>query len=376
MIKIKFAELGKVIVIINIIIAIMAFSGHAYEKNSKKQTNTVTVIDDIGRKVVVNLPLKTFVYHGHNCYLYETLRALNPELEVIGATNRFVRSGGYRYSSVYFPEFLNVTNIGLLKSPDYEIIAKLKPDIIFSDGACFTFDWKKTPYIPVIIMDVEPTVNLSILKQKVMKLALLLNREEEAKKYIEWYTKWFTKLKKRIMGVPKNKRPLVFLSYYDAVRYGDKRFSVAARNNRNTVIIHMAGGRSLGDEINGSGSIKIDAEWIINRNPDVIILTNNHWVDYDVKNPLKAQKMIDHFMRRSEFTHVRAVKDRRVYMMNTGHLVLGGASGLIGALYIAKWLYPKRLADFDPQAVHEEFVSKFQHLDIDLNAVWCVYPKP
>ena len=367
----KFIKSDKLIIIIAIISisAIAAVNGYAKAK-------IATIVDDTGRKVAVHMPIKTFVYHGHNCYLYETLRTLAIKAKVIGAIDRFVRPGGYRYSAIYFPEFLKITNIGLLKSPDYELIDKLKPDVIFSDGAYFTFDWRKTPGIPVIIMDIEPTINLTEFREKVMKLGALFNKEKEAKQYIYWWSKWFNELKERTKNIPEKDRPLVFMTYYDAIRYGIKRFSVGAKDNRYSTIVHMAGGRSIGDEINGSGSIKIDAEWIIRRNPDVIILTNNYWVDYDIKNPSKAKQMIDQFMNRPEFAHVSAVKNKRLYMMNGGHLVLGGANGLIDALYIAKWLYPKRFADMDPQAVHEEFITKFQHLDLDLDKTWCVYPKP
>ena len=374
----KFSKLGKLIMVVAVIaiISIVAFAGYASEKKSEIQGKTVTIVDDTGRKVAVHVPIKTFVYHGHNCYLYEMLRALGVEDRVIGVSDRFVRPGGYRYSPAYFPELLNVTDVGLLKSPDYELIDKLKPDAVFTDSTRW-YDWKKTPDIPVIIMDLRPTTDLTEFKKKVMELAILFNEEKEAKEYIEWHTKWFNEIKKRIEDIPYDKRPLVYIGYYNAVKYGGKTFQVPARDSYRSVIVRMAGGRPLGDEINGSGNINVDVEWVIKRNPDVMMFSiSEPYLGYDVTDPSKAKKMIEQFMSRSEFAHVSAVKNKRVYMVSHAYILCGGASGLINSLYLAKWLYPERFADIDPQAVHQEFVTKFQHLNLDVNKTWCVYPKP
>jgi len=368
----KFSKLALVLVMV----CVVMFSGCS-EKKPVEEGKTVTIVDDLGREVTVHVPIKTFVYHGHNCYLYETLRALGVQDRVIGASDRFVRPGGYRYSLSYFPELTNVTDVGLLKSPDYELINKLKPDVVFTDSEKW-YDWRKTPGIPVIVMDVKPTTNLTEFSEKVMKVGALFGKEKEAKEYIKWYTKWFNELKKRTEDIPSDKRPAVYIGYCYAVKYGIKTntFQVPAKDSYRSVIVRMAGGIPLGNEISGSGNIKVDAEWVIKRNPEVMVFSiNQPYLGYDVKDPSKVKEMVNKFLNRSDFVNVDAVKNKRVYMVSHAYILCGGGSGLINSLYLAKWLYPERFADIDPQAVHQEFVAKFQHLSLDVNKTWCVYPK-
>ena len=71
--------------------------------------------------------------------------------------------------------------------------------------------------------------------------------------------------------IAAEERPLVYIGYYDAVKYGSNTFQLPARDNYRNLMIDMAGGRGMGDEISGSGMPDVDTEWIITRNPDVII---------------------------------------------------------------------------------------------------------
>lgn len=368
--KIHKTGLGYLITVL-VIIGIGIFLGCISEKEPiEKQGETVTIIDDAGRTVTINIPIKSFVYHGHNSYVYETLRAINVSERIIGITDRFVRPGKYRYSEAYFPELINLTNVGLLKSPDYEVINTIKPDVLITDEERY-YEAEKTPYIPVIALDVKPTT----FRENTMKYGYLFNKEKEAKEYIDWYNKWENEIRRQIGDIPENEKPLVYIGYYDAVKYGSKVFQVPARDNYRSVMVHMAGGRTLGDEISGSGISKVDAEWIITQNPDVIIFSaSNHYVGYDVKDQSRVKKLIDDFLSRPEFAGVKAVKNKKVYVVSHAYLLCGGASGLIGTMYFAKWLYPERFADIDPRVMHQEFVTKFQHLDLNVNDTVCVYP--
>lgn len=368
--KISKKELGMLIAVAAIITAVIFSGCIEEEKPTEKQGKTVTIIDDAGRTVTIHTPIKSFVYHGHNSYVYETLRALGVRDRIIGATDRFVTPGKWRYSEAYFPELVNFTDVGLLKSPDYELINTLKPDVVFTDEErCYDAD--KTPGIPVIALDVKPTT----FKENTMKYGYLFNKEKEAKEYIDWYNKWENVIKNRTKDIPEDKKPLVYIGYYNAVKYGSKTFQLPARDNYRNVIVRMAGGRGMGDEINGSGILKVDAEWVIKRNPDVIIFSaSNKHVGYDITNSSKVAALRDAFLKRPEFAEVNAVKNKRVYIISHSYLLCGGASGLIASMYIAKWSYPDRFADIDPQVMHQEFVTKFQHLDLNVSHTVCVYP--
>jgi len=61
---------------------------------------------------------------------------------------------------------------------------------------------------------------------------------------------------------------------------------------------------------------------------------------------------------------VDAVKEDRVYIIS-GDFSLGPQM-TIGTVVVAKWLYPELFADLDPEAIHQEFLREFMHVDYDL----------
>jgi iron complex transport system substrate-binding protein len=77
---------------------------------------------------------------------------------------------------------------------------------------------------------------------------------------------------------------------------------------------------------------------------------------------------------------VTAVREKQVYVLS-GHFMYGGpyagCRGFLGTIYMAKWFHPELFEDLDPQAIHQEYLKRFQGLDIDLDEKGVfVYPEP
>jgi len=54
-----------------------------------------------------------------------------------------------------------------------------------------------------------------------------------------------------------------------------------------------------------------------------------------------------------------------------------GCRGFIQVAYMAKWFHPELFEDLDPKAIHQEYLTRFQGLDIDLDKKGVfVYPEP
>jgi iron complex transport system substrate-binding protein len=332
--------------------------------------------DDTGNSIRIPMPVTSYVYHGHNNFVYETLRAIDASDKIIGITDRYVTPGGMRYSETYFPELLSgVESIGDLQAINYEVINNLKPDVVFTDAGEY-YDPTKTPDIPVVAMD----VNIKNSKEACMVYGYILDKVSEAKDYVDWMNALEDEILDRTKTIPESKKPLVYLGSYSL---DTTSFSVPAKDNYQSVMVRSAGGKCIGDEIEGSGSLSVDAEWIISRNPDVIIFTagsailqDGERMGYDMANAQNVTKAIDEFMNRPEFANVNAIKNKKIFMVSHNYINCGGASGLIGTLYYAKWLHPDYFADMDAQAIHQEFVTRFQHLDLDITKSVCVYPPP
>jgi len=329
------------------------------------------VLDDAGRSVRIPEPVKSFVYHGHNSYVYETLRALGAADRIVGITDRFVTPGGNRYSKTYFPELLKITNVGSLDSVNYEVINNLAPSVVLTDALEY-YDPTKTPDTVVVALD----VNLTNPKEAAMKYGYIFGKVSEAKEYVNWYSDLENKIQERTKNIPESKRPLVYVSSYNV---DTTQFQVPAKDSYRAIMVKNAGGKYIGDEIKGKGDTiqNVDAEWVISRNPSVIIFSAaNSILGYDIQSPKNVTDAINEFLKRPAFANVDAVKNKKIYMVSHPYILCGGASGLIGTLYYAKWLYPDLFADMDVQAIHQEFVSRFQHLNLDVKKSISAYPLP
>ena len=62
-----------------------------------------------------------------------------------------------------------------------------------------------------------------------------------------------------------------------------------------------------------------------------------------------------------DWSKISAVKNKKVLLLS--HYVHGGASKLVGTMYIAKFLYPEYLPDLHPENVFQDWLTKYQHLD-------------
>ncbi|MHC1635004.1 MAG: ABC transporter substrate-binding protein, partial [Candidatus Methanospirareceae archaeon] len=69
---------------------------------------------------------------------------------------------------------------------------------------------------------------------------------------------------------------------------------------------------------------------------------------------------------------VPAVINNRVHIIDNDFF---GPSYVYGLAYIAKCHYPEIFSDFDPQAIHQEYINKFCGIDFDVSKQGAfVYP--
>ena len=327
----------------------------------------MTMIDDTGEVLKFFKPIESFIYHGHNSYIYETLRAIGVTDRLVGTSDRFVTPGKCRYSEAYYPELCGFTNVGILKSPDYEVINNLKPDVVISDEEQY-YDRTKTPGIPLIANDVR----LSNFRDATMKFGYIFDRVEEAEEYINWFNDWEDVIDEKVETISEDEKPLILLCYFNP---GATSFSLPARDSYRSVMARKAGGNYIGDRFEGAGSVTVDAEWVMEENPDVIIFSGStQYVGYDIEDPSEVIAMIDDFTSRPELAEVNAVKNNQVYVVSHAFLLCGGGSGLIGTAHFAKWMHPDLFADMNIQEMHQEFVTDFQHLDLDTEVCISAYP--
>ncbi|MDQ1312881.1 MAG: iron complex transport system substrate-binding protein, partial [Euryarchaeota archaeon] len=89
-----------------------------------------------------------------------------------------------------------------------------------------------------------------------------------------------------------------------------------------------------------------------------IIFTWSSPGGYSVDNDTQMQELWTRIVEAPELAEVDAVKDRQVHLMTTE--VTSRPRWFVGLAYLAKWFYPDQFEDLDPEAVHKEYLEKFQ----------------
>ena len=315
----------------------------------------LTVVDAADRIVTVNKPIEDGII-SFGTYTPEILRILGEQDKLV-AVNKYVKS-----NEVYFPELSKLPSIGSGGSPDLELVASLYPELVLA--------WTTKPERIAALVDVVPddcsVVSLMFYRpddmvEEAEKLAYILGKRDEAKYYINnFHNEYINLIKARTEGLSDEERPKVYVES----NWGDKYMTWAAGSAANG-FIEIAGGRNIFADTPGAGSITVDPEEVVKKNPDIII----RYIDtadagYEVDDPSKMETLRESIMNRPELANVNAVKSGAVYVMDKDPIY--GPDYPIAIAYWAKWSHPDLFEDLDPQAIHQQYID-IQGLDYDLD---------
>jgi iron complex transport system substrate-binding protein len=318
----------------------------------------LTFLDTVDKIVTVKKPLKRVVL-THPFHV-ETLRTLEVSEDMI------VGIAKQRWDEAFFPEFSDVPSVGWRWTPDIEAILNLHPDavILFTkpDATSATLE-SADPNISLIHITHR---NLPVYSEIVKKLGYIFDKEDEAEEFIDFYEECRNQISEEVEKLPEDDKLNVYFE-------SGKKYSI---HRKGAIQIRSAGGKDIFADQPAGGNV--DPESVIERDPDVIVkvaTTSVQWhypggYDIDADDIAELREVKEEIMSRPELQSVKAVKDGRVYVI-TVHLIdfypVGGCRHFVANAYTAKWLYPDLFEELDPHAMHQEYLTRFQRLDIDLD---------
>ncbi|MHC1635399.1 MAG: ABC transporter substrate-binding protein [Candidatus Methanospirareceae archaeon] len=332
----------------------------------------LTLIDSADRTVTVKKPIKRVVVFSE---ALETLRSIKATDKVVGVNKYVIRN------KVFFPEFHDYPNVGSVWSPDIEKALELKPDLVFLYA---TFSVSYCDDIQNKLQTADPSITVlrfdnyrpgDIYVKETLKMGYVLNKVKEAKEFMDFYREYMNTIKERVAKLSDEDKPRVYLECWRDWHTATKRAGWGQK-------LEMAGGYNIfGDE--PGEYIDVDPEAVIRRDPEIIVFIEKKAGGYEVDawNTTVLREIRDKFIDpdnpdyRPELATTTAVKNKKVYVI-TNH-VIGGTRNFIGIGYMAKWFHPELFKDLNPKAIHQEYLIRFQGLDIDLDKKGVfVYPEP
>ncbi|MDD3709012.1 MAG: ABC transporter substrate-binding protein [Methanothrix sp.] len=337
----------------------------------------LSILDGNGEPVTVHKPVERIVVE----YLdnAELVSILNASDKVVGIDYAVAKS------EFQFPDLSKRANIGQMNEPDYEAVLSTNPDLLLTFSPLNTqIKADNLPGVDVVFLGLYyPDLSdpkSSKFTDGVRKLGYILDEEERAEEYLTWRLGWIEEISSQGKSVSVEDRPKVLICAYPYAHLDTGTFRTYSLIDTLTQMAMLTGSRVMAEDLpeflGSSYRIDVDPEWVIEQDPDIILL---HLVahtysgmsldpanGYDADDPTDIEAAREAFTSRLELAGMTAVKNGDVYL-ECGSFRNDASGGLIGAAYMAKLFMPETFANLDPEAIHQEYLSRFLGLDYDLN---------
>ncbi|MGP1428816.1 MAG: ABC transporter substrate-binding protein [Fusobacterium sp.] len=338
----------------------------------KAVKETIIITDARGRKVEIGLPIST--------YAISTMDVIDYIIPLKGkeAFNMLVGSGqdgGHglnKYAKLYTPIVGNymehTAQISEHASPfDLEMLLAVQPDVLIVNSAMAAHKYSleieeqlAEAGIKIILIDVPGKDPEKSVQQTMKILGDLFQEKEKANEVINFIDKQYSLITKNLKNIKY--KPTV---YYEKSGYSEVFGPTATSKSGWGIIINIAGGKNIADEILGDkpvskgGGNTTDPEFVLKNNPDFIILSgvNDGWLDSSKE---KKNCKFD-IVNRNGWKDLKAVKNKNLYEF--AHSTSRSIYGFYPSLKMATIFYPEEFKGVNPEAILDEFFDKFMILD-------------
>lgn len=339
-----------------ITITLLIFTATTFSQgNNVLAQNEINITDTSERTVTIKQPIERVAILNDNAA--EIMRALGVEDKIVGIHQ--VMKG-----NPYWPEEIQekpvVTSFSEI---NYEMLAEVQPQLVISSTSTHGVVGEQGNLKAFDIVDLKLNLRRpGLLKDEIIILGKIFDKEKEAEELIQFYQNYEDMISSAIENIPLEDRPRIFLEYHA----GD--FSTSGKESRFYEQTILAGAVNIASEF--KGDYKVNAEWVIKKNPDIILREHGASLGFDVDSYDLAQQVREEIISRPGLEYTTAVQEGNVYILPID--IYSRPRYIIGVAYLAKWLYPQLLTEMDPELIHKEYLERFQ--GIEYSGLWA-YPE-
>lgn len=297
-------------------------------------------------------------------------RMIAENAQVIGVGDKIVGIDENTVTrGIILPEISKVKNVGSATEPDMEAIVALKPDLIVNNQYFDEELMKKlqaagvTPLAMIYHGDIQNSLGYSKM------LGYLTGSPSTAMEYVDWMGNTLGSIHDRLSGLTDDEKTKVIYLY------PRKNGALGSGGNDCPTIktLQFLGADTMtqdtkdtqGKVMDTASYFEIDPEVVIAKNPQAIVMEDfDEALGYGFTEKAAAQAELERVKSRPGFDKIDAVQNDKVYLLDVN---IVSHSNCLGALYMAKALYPDQLSDVDPYQIHQEYVTRFLKLpDLDV----------
>lgn len=316
------------------------------------EQSTRTIVDFNKQSVTLNQDIKRAVVA--NRYLLDIVRGIGAIEQVIA-----IDSQAYENQS-YWPEFSSNDIYGKgITDLDYEKLATYKPDVFITIPEFYNDEFAakmKEINIPVVVVSVAMAQDEITLEQ-IALLGEVFQQNDGAKRVQDFYTGVRDSIQERLQLVKD--KPKVYIEFKNP-------YATGLPGTTWSRMIDAAGGQNaLGEDDGVKGQWEAEPEAVITSNPDLVVKTV-YRLDgkdsYIAPESTAYQDTLNEMKTRNSFSLIPAIQEQSIVLASD--FVFRGGFNTVGMAYMAKWIHPEVFADFDADAIFNEWMTEFQNLDI------------
>ena len=312
------------------------------EPTANAETQTIT--DSVGRSVEIPNPVASCVVA--NAYNTEIINAIGALDRVIGVDYNI-----YQDKESWKNAFTEDMVIGKdQKDLNYEKIIELNPQVLIltGNGTYEEAESQLEPFgIKVIVCDAYYTDQF---EENCRLLGQVFGKQDEAKELSDYFMDKLNYISSQLEGVKKKTLYFEYRTEGNTTVPGNFFFNM----------VEFSGAENI---FKDSENVQIDTEAVVDRNPQYIVKVSapDVYSSYYPPTDEDMAKIKEDIVSRPGWDEIDAVKNDNILLLS--HYVHGGASKLVGTMYIAKFLYPEQLSDLHPEQIFKDWLEKYQKLD-------------
>ncbi|WP_048637872.1 ABC transporter substrate-binding protein [Brenneria goodwinii] len=338
----------------------------------------LTVTDMDGRKIEIEQePKRIVLQDGRDIMSLALLDRENPFQRLVAWNNQPRKSDKATWALMTdkWPEADAIMDMGLgdMGEVELESVLSKQPDLMIAQlrskptlTGSGVIDKLQALNIPVVFVDYEvnPVKNTA---SSIDLLGKVLNKEDNAKAYTDFYRQHLTEIQKQTAALPAKAN--VFVEAW-AGRSDSCCFSHA--HNGWGGLVEAIGARNIGSDLLPGANGYVSLEKLISMQPDVYVMTgakrgNNN--DGNSVNPLPFGlgadgKSIDKqaviLLNRDGVSQIPAVRQKRAYGIY--HQFYNNPFNIIGMEYLAKAIYPQQFSALNPDENYRYVMRHFTAL--------------
>lgn len=292
--------------------------------------STLTIIDKLGRKVAVEIPVKRAVI----AITPELIPALEIWDRVVGVSDWAEKNCGVYRAFLFSGIRPRKTIVGTRTNLNVEVILRLRPDIVIT----WSYNTEVIRFLEEKGIKVIAIWPESILElYEVIRLhGKLFGKEKRAEVVIGEMENMFRVIQNRVSQIPYEKRKRI-------LHLGGKPTTVSGKLGVIHDVIELIGGVNVAGEIEARNA-EVSVERIVKWNPDVIFIWG------------AAGYNEDWLYNNSQWFSVKAVKNKKVYKLPPWSTWSPRLAPI--ALYMAIKTYPEYFKDINFEKEIENFYKK------------------